>query len=75
VLRGLSALGPGQYHETLIADGRRGEALILALSVLMDGAAGNPDQTANALALLRTLGLEKLARQTAVELLLKEGAA
>ena len=75
VLRGLSALGPGDQFQALIDDGRKGEALLSALSVLMDGAAGNPDRAANALALLRTLGLERLARQTAVELLLKEGAA
>lgn len=75
VLRGLSAIRPGEYYEALIADGRAGEALLSALSVLMEGAAGNPDQTANALALLRSLGLEDLARQAAVEVLLKEGAA
>lgn len=75
VLRGLSALGPGARYEALITDGRKGEALLSALAVLMDGAAGNPDRAANALALLRTLGLESLARQTAVELLLREGAA
>lgn len=75
VLRGLSALGPGQRYEALIEDGRAGEALLSALGVLMDGAAGNPDLAANALALLRTLGLDELARQAAVELILKEGAA
>ena len=74
-MRGLSAIRPGEYYEALIADGRAGEALLSALSVLMEGAAGNPDQTANALALLRSLGLEDLARQAAVEVLLKEGAA
>lgn len=75
ILRGLSALDPSRAHLSLIQDGRSGEALLSALSDLMDGAAGNPDRTANALALLRHLGLERLARQTAVELVLKEGAA
>lgn len=75
VMRGLAAIGPGQQYQALIDDGRPGEALLSALGVLMEGAAGNPDRAANALALLRTLGLEELARQTAVELLLKEGAA
>ena len=75
ILRGLSAIEPSQSHRSLIDDGRAGEALLSALSDLMDGAAGNPDRTANALALLRHLDLEWLARQAAVELLLKEGAA
>ena len=76
VLRGLSALGPGETFAALIADGRRGEALFRALEQLSDGgAAGNPDATAHSLALLRALGLEGLARQIAVELILMEGAA
>ena len=75
VLRGLSATGPSQAHQALIDDGRSGEALLSALADLMDSAGGNPDRTANALALLRFLGLDSLARQAAVELLLKEGAA
>lgn len=75
VLRGLSAINSGAQYEALIADGRSGEALLSALEVLMDGAAGNPDRAANALALLRQLGLETLARRCAVELLLKEAAA
>lgn len=74
VLRGLSALNPSQSHLSMIEDGRSGEALLSAMADLMDSAAGNPDRTANALALLRHLGLEKLARQIAVELLLKESA-
>lgn len=75
VLRGFSAIGPSQSHQALIDDGRSGEALLSAVADLMEGAAGNPDRTANAIALLRALGLEALARQAAVELLLKEGAA
>ena len=75
VMRGLFATGPGQHYEALIDDGRAGEALLSALAVLMDGAAGNPDRAAHALALLRELGLDDLARQAAVELLLEEGAA
>lgn len=75
VLRGLSARGPGRQHQALIDDGRAGEALISAMGDLMDGVAGNLDRTANALALLRSLGLETIARRIAVEILLKEGAA
>lgn len=75
VMRGLSALGPGAQYEALIEDGRSGEALLSALAILMDEPAGNPDRAANALALLRQLGLDGLARRSAVELLLKEAAA
>ena len=75
LLRGLAALGPGFQDQAMIDDGRSGEALLSALAVLIDGAAVNPDRAGNALALLRALGLEDLARQVAVELLLKESAA
>ena len=75
VVRGLSALRPGAAYEALINDDRQGEALFRALSQLSEGAAGNPDATAHSLALLRMLGLEALARQLAVELILLDGAA
>ncbi len=75
VLRGLSAVNAGPAFELLIDDDRRGEALLRALDQLADGATGNPDTTAQSLAALRRIGLEGLARQIAVELILKEGAA
>lgn len=75
VLRGLSALTAGETFETLIRENRRGEVLFRALDQLAEGATGNPDTTANSLAALRRIGLEDLARQIAVELVLREGAA
>lgn len=75
VLRGLSALSAGSTYQALIRDDRPGEALLRALAQLSEGAAGNPDATAHSLTLLRKLGLEDLARQIAVELVLMEGAA
>lgn len=75
VLRGLGALAPNQRYQSLLDDARAGEALFQAYAMLSEGAAGNPAGVADALALLRSLGLEKLARQVAVELVLKEGAA
>ncbi len=75
VVRGLAAIGPGPAYRALIEDDRKGEALLRALQQLMDGAAGNPRATSQSLALLRKLGLEGLARQVAVELILIEGAA
>ncbi len=75
VLRGLSALTAGETFETLIREDRRGEVLFRALDQLAEGANGNPDTTANSLAALRRIGMDDLARQIAVELVLKEGAA
>ena len=75
VLRGLSSVSAGAAYEALIEDDRKGEVLFRALDQLADGATGNPDSTANSLAALRRIGLDHLARQIAVELVLKEGAA
>lgn len=75
VLRGLSTSDAGPAYEALIEDDRKGEALFRALSQLADGASGNPSTTEQSLAALRRIGLEDLARQIAVELILKEGAA
>ena len=75
VLRGLAALEPNQRYQALLEDDRAGEAVLQAYAMLSDGAAGNPAGVADALALLRALGLDTLARQVAVELVLKEGAA
>ena len=75
VLRGLGALEPSKRYKALIDDDRAGEALLQAYAALSAGAAGNPAAVTDALSALRALGLEKLARQVAVELVLKEGAA
>lgn len=75
VLRGLSAISPGPEYQALIEGDRKGEALFRALAQLNEGAAGNPNATANSLAFLRTLGLDGLARQIAVELILMESTA
>lgn len=75
VLRGLGAIAPNQRYQALLNDDRAGEALLMAYRMLSEDAGGNPAGVGDALALLRALGLEKLARQVAVELVLKEGAA
>ncbi|MEM6386976.1 MAG: hypothetical protein AAF718_12160 [Pseudomonadota bacterium] len=74
VLRGLSGVRTGSTLEGLISDDRRGEALLRAFEYLSDGAPGNPNITSQALTAVRQLGLNDLARQIAVELILKEGA-
>lgn len=58
--------------ETLLAEGRQGEALILALNTVAHGATGDPRGVAGGLALLRRLGMEDTARRAALELLLLE---
>lgn len=73
VIEGLAAPRAGQ--DALIAEDRRGEALLRALAQLADGAGGNPGVTAQSLATLRRLGLDDLARRVAVELVLLEGTA
>ncbi|MEO1536517.1 MAG: hypothetical protein AAFR73_02205 [Pseudomonadota bacterium] len=75
VLRGLAAVNAGGTYEALISDDRRGEALLRALDQLADGATGNPETTAQSLAALRKIGLHDLARQIAIEVILKEGEA
>lgn len=75
IVRGLSSLHAGPAFEALIADDRRGEVLFRALDQLAEGADGNPDTTAQSLAALRKIGLDRLARQIAVELVLMEGKA
>ena len=75
VVRGLAAHGPSPAYRVLIEEDREGEALFRALLQLMDGAVGNPYATQQSLMLLRTLGLEPLARQVAIELVLEHGKA
>lgn len=75
VLRGLATLEPTRRYQALLDDGRAGEALLQAVAALSESASGNPEGVADALALLRAMKLEELARQVAVELVLTEGAA
>ncbi len=75
IVRGLSSIHAGSAFEALIEDERSGEVLFRALDQLAEGAGGNPDTTAHALAALRKIGLTRLARQIAVELVLAEGRA
>lgn len=56
----------------LVEEGKLGEALLRALDRLEDGAQGDLDDLAGALALLRTVGLEGTARRVALEFLILE---
>ncbi|MDJ0640308.1 MAG: hypothetical protein QNJ20_15890 [Paracoccaceae bacterium] len=75
VARGLAAPQTNETFETLLGEGRTGEVVFRALAGLADGAGGNPDMTAHSLAALRRAGLDDLAHQIAVELILLEGSA
>ena len=55
----------------LEAADRKGEALLLALGWIGEANAGDPDRLAEALALLRRLGLDDTARRIAVDLLIE----
>jgi hypothetical protein len=68
VLAGLAG-PPPEEEEALIAEGRRGEAALRALQAFRDGLDGDDRAVAGALATLRALGLEEVARRAAVELL------
>jgi hypothetical protein len=56
--------------EGYFADKKSGEIALRAMSMLQDGADGDPSSTEIGLRLLRNLGLEDLARRTALHLLL-----
>jgi hypothetical protein len=56
----------------LLAEGRQGEALLMAVDRINAGVQGAPGAVAAGLAVLRRLGLEEAARRTALELLLLE---
>lgn len=58
--------------ETMLQERRVGEALLSALDAVDRGVRGDPRGVAEGLSLLRRLGLEAVARRTALELLLLE---
>ncbi len=72
VRRSLSGLAPSQSYRALLDDNRKGEALLKAIAVLADGVEADPSAIADALSLLKSLGLDTLVRRTAAELLLEE---
>jgi hypothetical protein len=56
----------------LVAKGAMAEAVLMALARIADGSASDPRRVAEGLALLRRVGLEDLARRTALQLLILE---
>lgn len=58
--------------EDLLTQNRTGEAILLAVALIDTGLKGDLPRVAEGLALLRKLGLEDVARRTALELMLLE---
>lgn len=65
-------LGTGELAG-LLQDGRLGEAILRAMLRIEDGAQSDPGDIQSALALFRQVGLEDIARRTALQLLLLDG--
>jgi len=63
---------PGAAQLRLLADGRIGEAILSAIDLITDGARGDIGDITRALALMRRVGLESVARQSALQLMLLE---
>ncbi|WP_101340647.1 hypothetical protein [Cereibacter azotoformans] len=72
VAAGFGTAGPSETAKDYLDQDRPGEALLLALEEVTRGMDGDTTGVAQGLALLRTLGLEKVARRTALELMLLE---
>lgn len=66
------ATQPPQRIRAALAMGSLGEAILLAIALFDRGAEGNPADLSGALATLRTLGLEDIARRAALQLMLLE---
>ena len=67
-------LTPAPSPETtaLLEANRLGEAILLAIEEIARGVEGNPASVAQGLSLLRKVGLENVARRTALELMILE---
>lgn len=70
VREGFAASRPPVRLASLVEGGRLGEAILRAMTLLSEGASGDLDQVTDALALLRAIGLEDIARRTALEFLI-----
>ena len=58
--------------EPMIAEGRTGEAILAAMGLITQGLGGELVKVTEGLSVLRKLGLEDVARRTAIELILLE---
>ncbi|MEJ2021880.1 MAG: hypothetical protein P8X43_07550 [Maritimibacter sp.] len=74
VIDGFQATQPPVRFASLLDDKRMGEAILRAMTLFSDGASGDLDQISDALALMRNLGLEDVARRTALQYLILDRA-
>lgn len=56
----------------LVKEGRLGEAILMAIDLITDGARGDLEDVTRALSLMRRVGLEEVARQSALQLMILE---
>jgi hypothetical protein len=67
------ALPPAAFAD-LISNGKLGEALLRTLAAFESGLAGDPQSITDAIATLRSVGLEDVARRTALQMMLLDRA-
>jgi 2-methylisocitrate lyase-like PEP mutase family enzyme len=66
---------PPARLQTLVDEGKLGEALLRALALFDAGADGDLRSVTDALALLRAVGLEDVARRAALQLMILDRSA
>ncbi|WP_291839563.1 hypothetical protein [Limimaricola sp.] len=74
VAAAFSGAAPSPALAGLVTQGKLGEALLQAVATFNAGLAGDPVQVTDALALLRQVGLENVARKAALQYLLLDRA-
>lgn len=70
IVAGFTASGAAEIHQSLLDDGRLGEAILQAALLLGHGTIGSEQHVTDALATLRTVGLQDTARRAALQILL-----
>ena len=66
---------PSAALQTLVADGKLGEALLRAIAQFNEGYVGDTRSVTDALALMRAVGLEDVARRAALQLMILDRGA
>ena len=70
IARGFAHKGVPTRLQSLVSEGRQGEALLRVFEMVESGANGDLDELVDALGFLRAIGLDDLATRTAVEIVL-----
>ncbi|MEL6644028.1 MAG: hypothetical protein AAFQ79_08845 [Pseudomonadota bacterium] len=70
VRAGFLAEAPPPHLQRLIRDSGTGTAILRAITLFSEGAEGDLDGVSDAIAVLRAVGLDRVARQAALELLI-----